>query len=65
MANRKKLRSAFFQLKLGKCYFKSSSETIGKDEEGRCFGECSALQTPKHLLLDCSLYREEKHFSYS
>ena len=60
MADHKKLQSAFFQLKLGKCYSKSFSKTIGKDEEGRCFGDSSALQTPKYLLLDCSLYREER-----
>jgi len=54
------LQLAFFQLKLGKGYFKSFSKTIGKDKEGKCFRECSAIQTPKHLLLDCSLYREER-----
>ena len=56
----KKLQSAFFQLKLGKGYFKSFTKTIGKDKEGRCFRECTAIQTPKHLLLDCSLYKEER-----
>jgi len=56
----KRIQSAFFQLKLGKGYFKSFSKQIGKDKEGRCFRECSALQTPKHLLLDCSLYKKER-----
>ncbi len=56
----KKLQSAFFQLKLGKGYFKSFSKTIGKDKKGRCFRECNSIQTPKHLLLDCSLYKVER-----
>jgi hypothetical protein len=57
----KRLQSAFFQLKLGKGYFKSFSKVIGgENEDGRCFRECRALQTPRHLLLDCNLYREER-----
>ena len=56
----KKTQSAFFQLKLGKGYFKSFSKIIGKDKEGRCFRECNSVQTPKHLLLDCSLYKIER-----
>jgi hypothetical protein len=57
----KRLQSAFFQLKLGKGYFKSFSRVIGgEDKDGRCFRECRALQTPRHLLLDCNLYREER-----
>ena len=51
---------AFFQLKLGKGYFKSFLKTIGKDKEGRCFRECRAIQTPKYLLLDYDLYRRER-----
>jgi hypothetical protein len=56
----KKLQSAFFQLKLGKGFFKSFSKTIGKDKEGKCFRDCSAVQTPKHLLLECKLYWEDR-----
>ena len=56
----KKLQSVFFQLKLGKGYFKSFSKTIGKDKEDRCFRECNSIQTPKHLLLDYSLYKVER-----
>jgi len=52
----KKLQSAFFQLKLGKGFFKSFSKTIGKDKEGKCFRDCTAVQTPTHLLLECRLY---------
>ena len=54
------LQSAFYQLKLGKGFFKSFSKTIGKDKEGRCFRDCTAVQTPKHLLLECRLYWEER-----
>ena len=39
----KKIQSAFFQLKLGKGYFKSFSKVIGKDKEGRCFRECNSI----------------------
>ena len=35
-------------------------KVIGEDKEGRCFREYRALQTPKHLLLDCNLYREKR-----
>jgi hypothetical protein len=34
--------------------------TIRIDKEGKCFKDCSALQTPKHLLLECRLYGEER-----
>src|SRR6202042_1853191 len=50
----KKLQLAFFQLKLGKGYFKSFTKVIGEDKEGRYFRECRELQTPRHLLLDCN-----------
>ena len=56
----KRLQSAFFQLKLGKGFFKSFSKTIGKDKEGKCFRDCRAIQTPKHLLLECRLCWEER-----
>jgi len=54
------LQLAFYQLKLGKGFFKSFSKTIGKDKEGRCSKDCRAIQTPKHLLLECRLYWEER-----
>ena len=56
----KKLQSAFFQLKLGKGYFRSFTRIVETNKEGRCFRECIAIQTPKYLLLDCSLYKEER-----
>ena len=34
--------------------------TIGIDKEGKYFKDCSAIQTPKHLLLEYRLYWEER-----
>ena len=34
--------------------------TIRIDKEGKCFKDCSAIQTPKHLLLEYRLYWEER-----
>jgi hypothetical protein len=45
---------------MGRNFFKSFSKTIGKGKEGRCFRDCTAVQTPKHLLLKCRLYWEER-----
>jgi hypothetical protein len=56
----KRTQSAFYQLKFGKGFFKSFSKTIGKDAEGKCFGDCRFVQTPKHLILYCKHYREER-----
>jgi ribonuclease HI len=56
----KKVQSAYYQLKLGKGFFKQFSKAIGKDDTGQCFGNCSALQSPKHLLLHCRHYRKER-----
>jgi ribonuclease HI len=56
----KKTQAAYFQLKLGKGFFKQFSKTIGKDDKGECFGNCKALQTPKHLLLHCKHYRRQR-----
>jgi hypothetical protein len=36
----KRTQSAFYQLKLGKGFFKSFSKVIGKDADGQCFGDC-------------------------
>jgi len=43
-----------------KGYFKSFTKVIGDNKEGKCFREYRALQTPRHLLLDYNLYREER-----
>ena len=56
----KKVLAAYHQLKLGKGFFKQFSKAIGKDDKGECFGNCSALQTPEHLLLHCKHYKEER-----
>ena len=45
---------------LGKGYFRSFTKIVEINKEGRCFRECIAIQTPKYLLLDCSLYKEER-----
>ena len=56
----KRTMAAYSQLKLGKGFFKSFSKAIGKDNKGECFGSCTALQTPKHLLLHCKHYVQER-----
>ena len=56
----KKVQAAYYQLKLGKGFFKQFSKAIGKDDKGECFGNCNSLQTPKHLLLHCKHYRKER-----
>jgi len=44
-----------------KGYFKSFFKVIGgEDKDSRCFREYRVLQTPRHLLLDYNLYREER-----
>jgi hypothetical protein len=52
----KRTLAAYYQLKLGKGFFKQFSKAIGKDDKGECFGNCNAVQTPKHLLLHCKYY---------
>jgi ribonuclease HI len=54
------IQSAYYQLKLGKGFFKAHSKAIGKDREGKCFSNCRALQTPNHLVLHCKHYRKER-----
>jgi ribonuclease HI len=56
----RKIQSAYYQLKLGKGFFKSHSKAIGKDREGKCFGNCRVLQTPRHLVLHCKHYKNER-----
>ena len=56
----KRTMAAYSQLKLGKGFFKSFSKAIGKADKGECFGSCTALQTPKHLLLHCRHYVQER-----
>ena len=56
----KRVLAAYYQLKLGKGFFKQFSKAIGKDNKGECFGNCRALQTPEHLLLHCKHYTAER-----
>jgi hypothetical protein len=61
LARSKRIEAAYYQLKLGKSFFKQFSKAIGKDDKGECFGNCNSLQTPKHLLLHCKHYRKERN----
>ena len=56
----KRVLAAYYQLKLGKGFFKQFSKAIGKDDKGECFGSCRALQTLEHLLLYCKHYTKER-----
>ena len=56
----KRVLAAYYQLKLGKGFYKQFSKAIGKDDKGECFGNCRALQTPEHLLLHCKHYTAER-----
>jgi hypothetical protein len=56
----KRTQAAYYQLKLGKGFFRQFSRAIGKDNKGECFSNCTSLQTPKHLLLHCKHYRKER-----
>jgi ribonuclease HI len=60
LAGPKRVQAAYYQLKLGKGFFKQFSKAIGKDERGECFGNCNSLQTPQHLLLHCKHYSRER-----
>jgi hypothetical protein len=60
LAGSKRTQAAYYQLKLGKGFFKQFSKAIGKDDKGECFSNCNLLQTPKHLLLHCKHYRKER-----
>ena len=60
LARSKRTQATYYQLKLGKGFFKQFSKAIGKDDKGECFGNCNSLQTPKHLLLRCKHYKKER-----
>jgi hypothetical protein len=60
LSSPKRVLAAYYQLKLGKGFFKQFSKAIGKDDKEECFGNCSALQTLEHLLLHCKHYRKER-----
>jgi ribonuclease HI len=57
----KRVQAAYYQLKLGKGFFKQFSKAIRKDDRGECFGNCNnSLQTPEHLLQHCKHYTKER-----
>ena len=51
--------ATFMQLKLGHGYFKSYLSRISTDKQKDCI-KCKTRQSPEHLLLNCSLYKEEQ-----
>ena len=52
------VNSAFFQLKLGHGYLKGYLNKLGHTDNDLC--RCLRKETPRHLLLECRLYREER-----
>ena len=57
---KRKIASAFYQLKIGHGYFKSYLNRIGKSESSACTCNGYVKQTPKHLLLHCRNYKSER-----
>lgn len=55
------VQSAYYQLLLGKGFFKAYSYAIGRDEDdlGQC-PSCQTSQTPIHLVLYCKQYKAER-----
>lgn len=54
----REIASAFYQLKIGHGYFKSYLYRFNRSDNDRCQCSLTAAQTPRHLLLDCRLYRD-------
>ncbi len=52
--------STFIQLKIGHGYFRSYLQRLSEDDSNKCYGICTASQTPEHLLLNCKHYRAEQ-----
>ena len=50
--------SAFFQLKLGHGYFGSYLHPLGHASSNKCL--CGKKETPEHLILACSLYKDQR-----
>lgn len=55
---KREITSAFYSLKLGHGYFNSYLTRFQKRDSSLC--SCGSPQTPKHLLLSCRLYRNER-----
>ena len=56
----KRTHSAYYQLKLGRGFFKSFTSKIGDNPDNKCLRECDSIQTPRHLVLYCKKYQEER-----
>src|SRR5215471_14180766 len=52
----KRIHSAYYQLKLGRGFFKSFISKIDRNTDNKCFRECRFIQSPKHLILHCKKY---------
>jgi hypothetical protein len=57
----KQALSAYTQLKTGIGCFSAYLSLIGKTSNTRCFGECKACQTAKHLILECPNYSTQRY----
>lgn len=56
----RKIISAFYQLKVGHGYFKSYLHRIKMTTSDRCPCNGSTKQTPRHLILECKYYKNER-----
>ena len=55
--------SALYQLKLGHGYIKSYLYQLGHVQNNLC--TCGDIETPKHLLLHCRVYKEERKILFN
>jgi hypothetical protein len=59
-SSHKKHAAAIVQLKTGHGYFRSYLARRDRVATNRCFNSCMAIQSPKHLVLRCPNYNEER-----
>ena len=55
--------SALYQLKIGHGYIKSYLYQLGHVQNNRC--TCGAIESPKHLLLECRVYNKERRVLFN
>ena len=55
---KRRISSAFYQLKIGHGYIKSYLYNIGRSSNDKC--QCGRRETAEHLLLGCPEYRVER-----